>query len=69
MSTRSYLARRAIYQSQHQDEASGGKAMQSPGTQSVPGVGNQVLRGMEPGAVRHGDVGRHGFDAETMSPV
>lgn len=69
MSTGSYLARRAIYQSQHQDEASGGKAMQSPGYPSLPVAGSQALRGMKPGAVRPGDAGRHGFDADTVSPV
>jgi hypothetical protein len=69
MSTRSYLARRAIYQNQHQDEASGGKAMQSPGYPSSSPAGSESLRGMKPGAVRSGDTGRRGFDAETVSPV
>lgn len=69
MSTSSYLARRAIYQSQHQDEVNEGKAMQSPGFQPPSGAGVESLQRLKTGEARRSDVGGARLDTETMSPV
>lgn len=69
MSTSSYLARRAIYQSQHQDEVNEGKTMQSPGFQPLSGAGVESLQRVKAGEALRSDVGGARHDAETMSPV